>query len=111
MATNINGGELQICGTNPMTGFYRNGYCQTGPRDTGTHTVCATMTDEFLDYTNSMGNDLQTPRGSFPGLVAGDNWCLCSIRYNQAKNVGVAPPMIQEATNIKGCQYYKCSTN
>lgn len=109
MSQNLYDQDLRICGTNPMTGFYRNGYCETGPNDTGTHTVCATMTDEFLDYTKTRGNDLQTPRGSFPGLKQGDNWCLCAIRYNQGKNAGVAPPMVKEATNKKGCHYYKCS--
>ena len=73
-STNILGTELQTCSTDPMTGFYRDGFCKTGPEDTGTHTVCASVTDEFLEFTKGMGNDLSTPRNSFPGLKDGDKW-------------------------------------
>ena len=97
-------GELLIpCGTSPMTGFYRDGCCNTGPMDTGTHTVCAVMTEDFLAYTKSMGNDLSTPipAYSFPGLKPGDRWCLCVNRWKEAYEAGYAPRVILEATNIK----------
>ena len=100
-SVNINDKPLQLCGTEPMTGFYRNGYCKTGPEDTGTHTVCAKMTNEFLNYTKSMGNDLSTPRNGFPGLKEGDKWCLCAMRWQQAHDAGNAPNVISNATNKK----------
>ncbi len=100
-SVNIDNNPLQICGTDPMTGFYRNGYCKTGPDDAGTHTVCAKMTNEFLEFTKSMGNDLSTPTSYFPGLKEGDNWCLCAIRWEQAKKAGKAPKVIANATNKK----------
>ena len=78
---NVFGGELEVCSKNPVTGYWRDGYCKTDDRDQGTHTVCAKMTDEFLTYTKSQGNDLSTQRGGFPGLNAGDKWCLCAIRW------------------------------
>jgi len=98
---NILGTELQKCSEDPPTGFYRDGYCITGKEDIGTHTVCAEMTKEFLEFTQSQGNDLSTPTGSFPGLNPGDNWCLCENRWNEAFNRGKAPPVIKEATNMK----------
>lgn len=99
--SNVYNRSLQICGTDPITGFYRDGYCNTGPTDSGTHTVCAEMTEEFLNYTKSRGNDLSTPRGSFSGLVEGDNWCLCAYRWKQAYDNNVSPLVNLEATNIK----------
>jgi len=102
---NVYNENLQICGTNPMTGFYRDGYCNTGSDDLGTHTVCATMTDEFLNFTKSKGNDLSTPRGSFPGLKSGDNWCLCALRWKQAYENNIAPPVNLEATHQKTLDY------
>ena len=78
---NIYSKPLQICGQNPLTGFYRNGFCETGQNDHGTHTVCAEMTSEFLNFTKSQGNDLSTPRFSFPGLKKGNHWCLCAFRW------------------------------
>ena len=102
---NVNNEELQICGTNPMTGYDRSGYCYMDPSDRGTHTVCATMTDEFLDFTKSKGNDLSTPRSFFPGLKAGDNWCLCALRWKEAHKNGVAPPVILESTHNKTLQF------
>ena len=98
---NMSGEELQPCSLNPVTGFYRDGYCKTGPEDTGTHTVCARVDEEFLEFTKSRGNDLSTPSNSFPGLVPGDKWCLCALRWQEAKREGVAPEMDLQATNIK----------
>ena len=102
-ARNVLGGELQTCGTEPMTGFYRDGCCNTGPQDAGTHTVCAVVTDEFLRYTAGRGNDLSTPVPAygFPGLKAGDRWCLCAGRWAEAEAAGVAPPVVLEATHEK----------
>ena len=102
---NVKQDKLEICGTNPMTGYYRDGYCNTGSDDLGTHTVCATMTDEFLNFTKSKGNDLSTPRGSFPGLKSGDNWCLCALRWKQAYDSNIAPPVNLEASHQKTLEY------
>ena len=102
-AKNVLGGPLQECGRDPLTGFYRDGCCETGPDDAGTHVVCAVMTDAFLAFTASRGNDLSTPRTEwgFPGLVAGDRWCLCVSRWAQAVPAGVAPPVVLEATHAQ----------
>ena len=107
MAKNIYGGELITCSVSPMTGFYRNGCCETGAEDVGTHTVCAVMTEEFLDYTRSRGNDLSTPRPEFqfPGLKPGDRWCLCVLRWFEAHQAGKAPLLILEATHEKTFQF------
>ena len=101
--TNVLGGELETCGCDPLTGFYRDGCCETGPDDHGTHVVCAVMTDAFLDFTRARGNDLSTPRPGlrFPGLGAGDRWCLCVSRWTEALEAGVAPPVVLEATHRK----------
>ena len=95
--------ELQDCGIDPMTGFYRDGCCNTGAGDVGTHTVCAIMTDEFLEYSKSKGNDLITPRPEFdfPGLKPGDAWCLCALRWEEARQAGCAPRVKLTSTNIK----------
>ena len=95
--------ELQDCSMAPMTGFYRDGCCNTGPGDIGTHTVCAIMTDEFLEYSKSKGNDLITPRPEFdfPGLKPGDSWCLCALRWEEARQAGCAPRVKLTSTNIK----------
>ena len=100
---NVLGSELQDCGIDPITGFYRDGCCNTGPGDFGTHTVCAIMTDEFLEYSKSKGNDLITPRPEFdfPGLKAGDAWCLCALRWEEARQAGCAPRVKLTSTNIK----------
>ncbi len=100
---NVLDSELQDCGISPMTGFYRDGCCNTGPGDVGTHTVCAIMTDEFLEYSKSKGNDLITPRPEFdfPGLKAGDAWCLCALRWEEARQAGCAPRVKLTSTNIK----------
>ena len=101
IARNVLGGELEPCSLDPMTGFYRDGCCETGPQDSGSHTVCATMTDAFLRYTASRGNDLSTPmpQYGFAGLKAGDRWCLCVSRWREAMEAGVAPPVVLAATN------------
>ena len=101
--TNVLGGPLAECSRDPLTGFYRDGCCETGPDDVGTHVVCAVMTAEFLDFTKSRGNDLSTPRPSFrfAGLSPGDRWCLCVGRWKEALDAGVAPPVVLEATHRK----------
>jgi uncharacterized protein (DUF2237 family) len=98
---NVLGGDLQQCCTDPMTGFYRDGYCRTGLEDSGRHTVCIVATDEFLAYSKSVGNDLSTPRPeyAFPGLKAGDRWCLVAMRWRQALDDGMAPQVVLEATH------------
>jgi hypothetical protein len=90
-----------------MTGYYRNGFCQTGSDDRGTHVVCAEMTEEFLSYTKSKGNDLSTPipAYNFPGLKPGDRWCLCIIRWLEAEKAGVAPKINLKSTNKKALEY------
>ena len=100
---NILGTELSICCTNPLTGFYRNGYCETGVNDYGTHTVCAIVTDDFLKFSLTRGNDLISKRNeyNFPGLKHGDKWCLCAIRWKEAYDNGVAPKILAESTNEK----------
>lgn len=98
---NVLGGELVACGSDPVTGFYRNGCCDTGPDDVGSHTVCAVMTAAFLAYTAEQGNDLSTPRPWFPGLKPGDRWCLCAARWEEARQAGVAPPVVLDATHEK----------
>ena len=100
---NVLGTPLQPCGTDPLTGFYRDGSCRTGPDDHGTHVVCAVMTAAFLRFTAARGNDLSTPRPAhrFPGLSPGDRWCLCVSRWREAQEAGVAPPVVLEATHAK----------
>jgi uncharacterized protein (DUF2237 family) len=100
---NVLGTPLQLCSTDPMTGFTRSGCCETGADDRGSHTVCAQMTDEFLAYSISRGNDLSTPRPeySFVGLMAGDRWCVCAARWLEASEAGFAPPVILEACHEK----------
>ena len=105
--TNILGTPLvPCCPTGKVTGFYRDGNCVTGPTDTGKHIVCAIVDDEFLQFTKSKGNDLITPiPGMFPGLVAGDKWCLCILRWLEAYNAGKAPKIIAESTNSVALKY------
>jgi len=100
-AANVFGEPLQICCTTPMTGFYRDGNCNTGPEDTGTHIVCAIMTNEFLNFSRAQGNDLVSPRPeyNFPGLKEGDCWCLCINRWIEAHLAGLAPPVNLSATH------------
>lgn len=99
--TNVIGGILASCSHDPVTGFFRDGCCNTGPSDQGLHTVCAVMTDEFLAYSKDAGNDLSTPMPDygFPGLNAGDQWCLCAARWEQARAAGYAPKVRLAATN------------
>lgn len=98
---NVRGEALEPCSTDPVTGFYRNGCCDTGPGDRGLHTVCAVMTDEFLAMSKYLGNDLSTPRPEhgFAGLKAGDSWCLCASRFLQAHEEGAAPRVRLAATH------------
>ena len=100
---NVFGEPLMVCGTSPLTGAFRNGCCDTGPFDVGTHTVCAIVTQAFLDYSKQRGNDLTRPlpQYNFPGLVEGDRWCLCVSRWKEAHLAGVAPPVILAATHLK----------
>ncbi len=107
MSKNVFGEPLITCSTQPLTGFYRDGCCETGPDDLGTHTVCAVMTQEFLSFSYLKGNDLMTPRPEyrFPGLIAGDRWCLCASRWLEAYQAGVAPKLILEATHEKTLDY------
>ena len=104
---NVLGGSLIACSMSPLTGFYRDGCCKTGTEDTGTHTVCAQITNEFLAYTKSRGNDLETPipAYNFPGLKEGDYWCLCVLRWKEALKVGKAPKIKLEATHIKSLEF------
>jgi len=98
---NVLGTPLQPCSTKPMTGFFRNGCCETGPSDRGRHIVCVVMTDEFLSFSKEQGNDLSTPMPhfSFPGLKAGDQWCLCLERWREAHKAGKAPKVVLSATH------------
>ena len=102
-SVNVFNQPLAPCSLNPMTGFFRDGHCNTCPQDQGSHTVCAVMTDEFLTYSKYFGNDLSTPRPEFdfPGLKAGDQWCLCANRFLQAHQEGVAPQVNPHATHIR----------
>jgi uncharacterized protein len=104
---NIFGEPLQTCCSNPLTGFYRDGSCRTDELDHGSHTVCAIVTAEFLEFSQSKGNDLTTPRPEyqFPGLKPGDKWCLCALRWKEAFEAGAAPKVILEATNEKTLDY------
>jgi len=104
---NVLGGRLQSCSTDPLTGFYRDGCCHTGPQDSGRHVVCAEMTEAFLAFTRSRGNDLSTPKPQwqFPGLKPGDRWCLCALRWREALEAGLAPPVHLEATHEKALEY------
>ncbi len=112
MEKNIFGEELKTCCTNPMTGYFRDGLCRTETEDTGTHTVCAIMTEEFLNFSASRGNNLITPAPhyQFPGLKPGDKWCLCVSRWVEAEKAGKAPKLILEATHEKTLKYTTLDT-
>ena len=103
---NVLGSKLEPCSFDPMTGFFRNGCCETGPEDIGTHVVCAQVTDDFLQFSKSRGNDLSTPRPEFDfgGLKDGDRWCLCVTRWQEALDAGVAPKVYLRATHAKALQ-------
>jgi uncharacterized protein (DUF2237 family) len=98
---NVLGGPLEVCGTEPMTGFFRNGCCSTGPEDLGSHTVCVVVTAEFLEHQQQVGNDLTTPRPEyrFPGLNPGDRWCVVAVRWLQAYQAGTAAPVVLASTH------------
>ena len=100
---NVYGKELIICCSNPKTGFFRNGMCDTCIEDRGIHTVCILATQEFLDFSKSVGNDLSTgnPIFNFKGLKPGDKWCLCALRWKEADDAGVAPPVLLESTHFE----------
>jgi uncharacterized protein (DUF2237 family) len=106
---NVFGEPLQACSMNPVTGFFRNGCCDTSPEDAGSHTVCIVATDSFLQFSRSRGNDLSTPMPDygFPGLKEGDRWCLCAPRWQEAFEAGQAPRVVLRATH-QGALYY-CS--
>lgn len=101
VTSNVMGGPLRPCSLDPLTGFYRDGCCETGADDVGMHTVCAVMTAEFLRFSMRAGNDLSTPRPEFdfPGLRPGDHWCLCAPRWKEALDAGAAPPVVLDATH------------
>jgi hypothetical protein len=100
-ALNVLGESLAPCGLDPMTGFYRDGCCNTGYDDMGIHVICVRMTREFLEFSRRRGNDLSTPEpeAGFPGLKPGDRWCLCAGRWKEALDAGVAPPVVLAATH------------
>jgi hypothetical protein len=100
---NVLGGELEPCGTDPMTGFYRDGCCSTGPEDRGRHTICAVVTAEFLAHQQSIGNDLSTPvpEYRFPGLVPGDRWCVTAVNWLRAHEDGAAAPVVLACTHAR----------
>jgi uncharacterized protein len=106
-AKNVLGGPLQSCSTKPLTGFYRNGCCDTGAEDIGLHLVCTQVTAEFLAHQRSIGNDLSTPYPAygFPGLRPGDRWCVCVERWKQSFEAGMAAPVVLEATHISTLEY------
>jgi uncharacterized protein (DUF2237 family) len=103
---NVLGGELEECGTDPVTGFYRDGCCTSGPEDLGSHTVCVVLTAEFLDFQRQVGNDLVTarPEYGFPGLTPGDRWCVVAVRWLQAYRAGVPAPVVLAATNARAME-------
>ncbi len=107
MANNVLGSDLECCCADPATGFFRDGYCHTGPGDHGLHTVCARMTEEFLRYSYERGNDLVTPHPEFqfPGLQPGDRWCLCVERWAEALEAGAAPPVLLHATHASVLEF------
>lgn len=107
MVMNVLGTELEDCSKNPLTGFYRTGCCETGADDVGIHTVCAQVTEEFLAFSRSVGNDLSTPAPhfGFAGLKPGDRWCLCAARWVEALEAGMAPPVILAATHAATLEF------
>ena len=106
-AKNILGTELKSCCLEPIAGFFRDGYCNTNQMDQGAHTVCVIATNKFLEFTKSRGNDLSTPRPEFqfPGLTEGQSWCLCALRWLEAYEAGVAPPLKPESTHEKTLEF------
>ncbi len=111
-STNVLGDTLEPCSTDPLTGFFRNGCCDTSEADQGSHTVCAVMTAEFLDFSRRMGNDLSTPRPQFgfAGLAPGDRWCLCAARFLEAYQAGMAPRVKLTATHRRALEIVPLET-
>ena len=107
MAKNVLGTDLEPCSFEPITGFYRTGFCQTGREDPALHCMCCIMTDAFLQFSKAQGNDLTMPdpQVPFPGLVAGDRWCVCIDRWKEAHAAGAAPQVILEATHISTLEF------
>lgn len=107
MARNVLGTDLESCSEDPLTGFYRDGCCNTGGNDAGVHVVCALMTNEFLAFSAEAGNDLSTPNPAFgfKGLVAGDRWCVCAARWAEARDAGAAPQLVLAATHMAMLEY------
>jgi uncharacterized protein len=112
LSKNVFGTDLEVCSIDPMTGYYRDGYCNTGPTETSTHVVAAVITQDFLDFTAPRGNDLQTPipEYDFPGLKPGDGWCLCATRWLEAERASVAPPINLKATHAKALEFIGLET-
>lgn len=108
-AMNVLGGELESCSTSPMTGFFRNGCCDTGRDDQGLHVVCIQATREFLEFSRMAGNDLSTPMSmyEFPGIKPGDRWCLCAARWQEALDAGQAPPVVLAATHVTALEWIR----
>ena len=106
---NVLGEPLALCSENPLTGFFRDGCCNTEAADTGSHTVCARVTEEFLEFSRARGNDLSTPRAEFgfPGLRPGDQWCLCAARWQEALKAGAAPKVVLQATHAAALRIVK----
>ena len=103
---NVLGGDLEVCGTEPLTGFHRDGTCTVGPQDVGLHAICAVMTEEFLGHQRSVGNDLSTPipEWGFPGLAPGDRWCVVAARWLQAYEAGLAAPVVLASTSVRALE-------
>ena len=106
-AQNVLGGPLQACCFSPLTGYFRDGWCHTADEDRGSHVICARVTAEFLAFSRSRGNDLETPVPAyrFAGLKPGDRWCLCALRWREALAAGVAPPVVLEATHVRALAF------
>ena len=111
MTQNVLGGELQPCSYDPLTGFFRDGCCNTGAEDLGVHTVCIRASEDFLAFSASVGNDLSTPHPEhgFSGLSPGDQWCLCASRWQEAFEAGVAPPVVLESTHASTLEWVQLS--
>ena len=107
VARNVLGSELILCSRDPLTGYFRDGCCNTDASDRGSHVICAVVTAEFLEYSKSRGNDLSTPRPEyrFPGLKDGDRWCLCALRWREALSEGIAPDVVLECTHEKALDF------
>lgn len=110
-AKNVLGFDLQPCSHDPLTGFYRDGCCNTGADDIGLHIICIRATTEFLEFSRERGNDLSTPHPEmmFPGVQPGDQWCLCAMRWKEALDAGVAPPVVLESTHISALEFVNLS--